>query len=524
MAVAVGIVVVVTAAVRVIPGMVWRRRGMDAGYHLLLRREIRRNGMRMPARVPAMALDARQTYPWGYHLLLALLPERWIRGAPPLPSTLIDTAHALLVFALALHVAPIALPGSDAVPIALLAALLFATAPALLVVGIGPRAYEVTPRPLGELLYSALMAATGMLMAGGDPRWIGAAALAGGAMLLSSKFAGQVLVACALPCAVLTGSVWPLALPPAAVVAALVMSGGRYRWILEAHVRHLAIYYRRLQDEHSVLAERNDLSLLGRAAAHVLRAPRDPAARAELARLAEQSTILQFLLRNVLWYATVLLVVIGVTPMWSGALEWRGWLLAWAVTPIIPFVVSSVRRWRFLGEAERYPEYGISAVAVVAAIALASVPASARTLALVAYALLSAPSMIYSIARQRWNLRRAVWGPELDELIAFLRTEPGSAVILPIPWFAAYVLAPETEHRFLASNDGTVWQKAYDQMFAKYPWPATDIGWWRTRHGAELALVETALLGEAAEAGVVYDLAGLPVRFENGRFRVYALA
>ena len=44
-------VVLLTALLRLLPGWVWATSGIDMGYHLLLRREIRRNRMRMPPRV-----------------------------------------------------------------------------------------------------------------------------------------------------------------------------------------------------------------------------------------------------------------------------------------------------------------------------------------------------------------------------------------------------------------------------------------------------------------------------------------
>ena len=520
---ALAIVVVVVAAIRLVPGLLWRRRGMDAGYHLLLRREIRRHGMRMPARVEAMALDARQTYPWGFHYLLALLPDSWIRAVPPLPSTLIDCAHALLVSGLACVLAPQAVPAADPAQVALLAGLLFGTAPALLVVGIGPRAFEITPRPLGELFFSALMIAGGMLAAGGGLVWAGIAAVAGGCMLMSSKFAAQVLLACAVPCALVAQSYWPVLLVPIALAGAMVVSGGRYRWVLEAHVRHLAIFRQRLQHEHPVLLERNDWGHLVHCAGRALRSPGDAEARLDLARVAEHNTILQFLLRNVLWIGTLAAFAIGWAPTWPAEGEWRSWLLAWSVAPLVPFAISSVRRWRFLGEAERYPEYAIAPIALLAAMALAGAAPAVRSAILTAYGLLTLPPLIYSAARQRWNAKRAQWGPELDELIAYLRTQPPS-VILPVPWLAAYVIAPEVEHRFLAGNDGTTWQKEYDRFFARYPWPTTDLAWWRERYGAQLAIVESGLIEDAAAVGVTYRLDGLPLRYANARFQVYGLA
>lgn len=515
------VVALAAALVRFIPGMLWPRHAMDGGYHMLLRREIRRHGMRMPARVEAMALDERQTYPWWYHWLLALVPESWLRRLPPLPSSIIDAVHAAGVAWLAAHVAPFADPSVDPGEAALAAGLLFASAPALLVVGIGPRAYEITPRPLGEICYTALMAAGGAYLATGSPLALGIAAAAGGVLLMSSKFAAQVLVLCAPIVAIVSRSPVPLLLVVAAGMAAFALSFGRYWWVLTAQVRHLAIFRRRLQHEHAILRDRNRWRPLGSALAAVMSAPGNRAAWAEFARLAEHNTVLQFLLRNVLWCGTVALALGEVFPAWSGTgAVWYRWLLGWAVAPVFPFLVSSLRRFRYIGEAERYPEYGVAAVSVLAAVGALALPGPLPLLLLALYLASLLFPIAYSLSRQRWNAARAN-GPGLDGVLRYLRAQPAGSVVLPVPWFAAYVLAPELEHRFLAGNDTNVWYRDYERIFARYPWPTPDIAYWRAR-GAQLALVEWPLLDADVEAPA-YDLGGMTVAYEDARFRVYQL-
>lgn len=520
--IAVGAAVVVGAVLRLVPGLRWRRHGMDSGYHLLLRREIRRNRMRMPRKVAAMHLDDQQTYPWGYHWLLALVPERLLTAVPPLPTVIIDGVHTAAVAGLAGVLGPVALPGVTAPAAALVAGLLFATAPALLVVGIGPRAYEITPRPFGELLYSLLLIAAGAAAAGG-PWWtLAIAAAAGGVLLVSSKFAAQVLLFCA-PVTALVARDWlPLALPLLALVSALALSGGRYRHVLAAHVRHLVIFRRRIQHEHSALRDRNDWRLLARALGAAVRHPGDRAAALQLARVAEHNTILQFALRNILWCGVMALVLAGLYPVWeASAAGWYRWLVAWAIAPVVPFLVTSLRSVRFLGEAERYPEYAVAPVSVLAGIALVARGPSAWWVA-AAYVVLLLPAFGYSLARQRWNSRRGV-GPEMAELTTFLRGVPEGTVVVPVPWYSAYVLAPQLELRFLVSNDGSVWYRDYDRLFTAYPWPVLDRATWQERYGARLILVETPLLAEAPAGFAPYDFSDLPLVFENPRFQVFAL-
>jgi hypothetical protein len=514
LAAAVAIVVLVTAVLRLVPGLIWPRHAMDGGYHMLLRREIRRHGMSMPRRVFAMGLDEEQTYPWWYHWLLALFPEPWLIRVPPLLSTLLDSAHASIVVILAAKL----LPEGGAVA-GLVAGLLFASAPALLVVGIGPRAYEITPRPLGEFCFTVFMAAGGALLATGDPVWIVTAILAGVVLLMSSKFAAQAMAFCAPVVALIAGSWIPVLLAVATLATALVLTRGRYWWILSGQWKHLSIFRRRLQHEHAILKDRNRWGALAAAAARVVRAPRDRDALGDLARLAEHNTVLQFLLRNFLWCGTLALIALGRFPGWEAGPGWERWLVAWAVAPMAPFLLSSLRQFRYLGEAERYPEYAVPAVSVLAAAGLLAVGIAERTTLILVYAFSLIPVFAYSLIRQRWNARRAT-GPGLSEVTAFLSTLPAGRTILPIPWFSAYVLAPALEHRFLAGNDTRVWHRDYERIFASYPWPVSDLAYWRSR-GAELALVEWRSLTE--DDAPSYELRGLPLVHEDVRFRVYRL-
>ena len=518
LALAVPIVVLVTAALRIIPGVAWRFRGMDAGAHLLIRRQIRKHGMRLSMRGWPLLLDERHTYPWGFHWFLALLPEAWLRRCPPLAAAICDSLHALLVALLAASLAPRIPPGIDPGAMALVAGLLVATAPALLVVGFGPRAYEVTPRPFGELLYTAAMTAALWYLHDGHMAGAVAAVLAGGLLLLSSKFAAQVLLFCTPIVALLTREAQLLLLLPLSVGAALAMSGGAYWWVFRAQIAHLRFYRRRLQYEHPVLSTRNRGRDLARAAGRLLRHPADRDARLALIRLAEGHTFLQFLLRNVLWCGVLILLALSVFPIWAGPL--RGWqvaLMAWAVAPVAPFVLSSLRDFRFLGEAERYPEYGLAPVAVLGAAGLLGVPAPLRWWLLAGYGLSLVPAFAYTFSRLRWNSRR-LDGDALDALTAWLRTLPAGSVILSLPWHLSFQVMLDVDHRYVAGIDAARWCRDYDRIFTRYPWLATDLQQWRRDYGAEVVVVDWPAL---EKAGIAYAFGALLLAFQNERFRAY---
>jgi hypothetical protein len=511
-------VVCVTAALRIVPGLVWPFRGMDAGAHFLIRRQIRRSGMRMSMRDWPLLLDERQTYPWAFHWLLALLPEAWLRRCPPLATAICDSGHALLVMVLAASLAPRIAPGLDPVAMALIAGLFVATGPALLVVGFGPRAYEVTPRPFGELLYTATTGSALWYVHDGHAAVAIAAVMTGGLLLLSSKFAAQVLLFCTPILALVTGEGRLLLLLPLAVGAALALSFGGYWWVARAQFAHLRFYRRRLQYEHPVLRIRNRGRELLRAAFRAVRHPADKEARVALIRLAEGHTFLQFLLRNVLWCGTVILIVLSVFPPWQDAmLDWQIGLIGWAVAPVVPFLVSSLRDFRFLGEAERYPEYGLAPVAILAAGGLLGVDAPLRGWLLAGYALTLVPVIGYTVSRLWWN-SRLLDGESLDGLTAYLRTLPAGSVIISLPWHLTFQVTMDLEHRYVAALDAARWCRDYDRIFAQYPWIATDLPRWRREFNAEFVVVDWQAL---EKSGVAYPLETLQLAFQNARFRVY---
>ncbi|HPA06113.1 MAG TPA: hypothetical protein PLB67_16910, partial [Candidatus Hydrogenedentes bacterium] len=80
--------------VRLLPAWLWPTFTSDAGFHLLMRREIRRNRFRVPRKLEPCLFDERVSYPWLYHQLIAFLPESWLRRVPALPSAIIDGCHA----------------------------------------------------------------------------------------------------------------------------------------------------------------------------------------------------------------------------------------------------------------------------------------------------------------------------------------------------------------------------------------------------------------------------------------------
>lgn len=513
--------IVLVAMLRMIPGTLWPASASDAGYHMLLRREIRRNHMRMPQRVAIMALDERQTYPWLYHWLLASVPERWIERMPALPSTLIDSLHTAMAFVLAAWLAPRIDPSIDPVASGLMAGLLFATMPALLAIGIGPRAYEITPRPFGELLYSLSLLAGGSYIIDGM-LWSGlVAVLAIGMLLMSSKFAAQVILLCVPPLALCTGQWEIIAILPFGLIAALLLSGGRYWWILNGQIAHLRLYRERMQYDHPALAMRNQFGKTFTTLRSLIRSRfRDGKLLRDLLLLLENNTYAQMLIRNILWIGVLVASATGLFAAWGGSAEqWSRWLIVWSLTPLLPFLISSLPHWRFLGEAERYLEYSVFPICVLGAIGILRLPTATATGLLMVYTVINLPILIYFWLRRRWISKHAQ-KKALDELLTFLATIPSGVHILTLPITLASTIAYQFEHFFLAVADTSMLWRNYDRIFTRYPWPSTDIDWWQQVHHVEYLVVMPDLLARLPNAAT-YELDGLQPAFVNEEYTVY---
>ncbi|MEM7129628.1 MAG: hypothetical protein AAF702_25065 [Chloroflexota bacterium] len=515
----------VTFLLRLLPGILWPRPLADMGYHLLLCREIRRAHWRVPLKLDALMLDKRQTYPWLYHWLLAFLPQSLLLRVAALPSAIIDTLHALLVFGWATWLATTVYPQGQPFAIGLLAMLLFSTSPALLAVGLGPRAYDITPRPFGELIYSMVMISAAFYLHNDGAIWAGVVAiLSASLLLLSSKFAAQVLLFCVPIMAGLTREWLLLSLLPLAVVGALLLSGGRYWWMLTGQIAHLRLYRNRLQYDHPGLQLRNQSIKLWRTVQAFVRSGlRDTGLRAELIRLIEANVYLQFFSRNVLWIGVILFILLGVFPAWQDDESgWYMWLLSWSVAPIFPFMLTAFKDFRFLGEAERYPEYAILPVAVLGAFGIGAMPFEVIRGLLFTYGLLTIAMLAYYLFRRRWQSSRVRQPKHLTELQEFVKDYPQDTVILGVPMpQVTFALAYQVPQRFLMAMDTLVWFDDYDKLFHKYPWPSLDFHWWRDEHGVQLLIVEERWLSTKLGCEWTYDFTSFQEVFRNDAYRVY---
>jgi hypothetical protein len=346
------VILAVTFAIRAWPRLVCKNVIFsDTYYHLFCARVIRENAFRIPHRLPGVMLLPEYTYPFGYHLFLALFPAPVRNWLERLSGAVFDTLSVLVCYWFSVWA--VGTMGSGASPyLPLLVAGLMSISPALLRLGSGPRAYNGCPRIVGQTLY--LMHLLLAYYAFQTHSWLAltGSAVAGAALIVTAKFGNQVLV--------FFGIFFCLAISPlyalhvlGCVALAAVVTKGRALEILAAQVRHSLFYYQHMQ------------SLFLHKYRRVFRLYWEDLIMA--LRSMKRGNPLWFIRWSLAEPHPVHLLVTSFTPfLLLPALVFLGigqplgrFLLVWIGAGLCWFVLTRSKALLFLGEGERYLEYAL---------------------------------------------------------------------------------------------------------------------------------------------------------------------
>jgi hypothetical protein len=478
-------------------------RDSDTYYHLLCAENIRRHRFKLPSSHPQFILPSGYSYAPVYHYLLALFPRRAREQFEKASSALFDTLLVgIFLWAAARLLGP---AGWDERTVVLLG-LGFSLSPALVGMGIGPRAYQGTPRTMGQMLTAGCFTLLwAWWWADGGLR-LGAVVLLGAMLPLTSAFSGQVLLFFCVVMSLLLGSPTLLLLPGVCAVAAIVLSYGHYWRMLQTQIKHLRLYARRIAGEHPGIARR-------------LTAVRPTTLVDWGKRLLYDSLLAIAVLRyGVLFAAAGFVLHAG----WMGEPALDGFLVAWLAAAVIVFLAVSTRPLLFLGEAERYLEYGLMPAFLLLAVLL---PASLRLPVLVAIASWHAGLYLFHVALflHRYDPSVKPHLADWAELVAALREEPTTVVLSLLgapPWQLAYGVDHALCHREALTWLGST-ERDYEDFYWRYPWPRPDFERVAERHGVGLIVVSKPLVEEARRQGYGCELSGLERIFENRTYALY---
>jgi len=337
----------------------------DAYFHLAMSREIRRLGHQLPARVPRVELSPDYTYPYLYHWLLSWIPDRHLPVAERLSGAVVDAVYTLLTYFIAVKLLPqLGVSADSAAGPALLATLLVGLHPAFLVMGVGPRAYGASPRPLGQLAFLAYIAGCAFYLESAAWPWLVVAIGSAALMPVTSKFGMQAMLFISAGLA-LCDYVVPLTFALTGTLVAVASTRGKALAVLRGQLAHSSFYFQYLQKRFLHPDYRSLWQYVRTGLALLRRSFGEPMRFVEWV-LTER----HFLHRCILCFPHAWLL--------GAILLYRDDL---AANPSMKFVVAAVavsfaiglltalKPLMFLGEPERYPEHTV-AFQVVALITL----------------------------------------------------------------------------------------------------------------------------------------------------------
>ena len=513
-----------TMALRVLPRLVHDRRILrvpfplagdqgDAMSHMIMTDLVRRNGHRIPDRAPQYLLGERLDYPLFFHLVMSFVPRRVLERWEWVVTPLTEGIHGAFLFGMTAFL----LFRFDVVdsPLWWALAVTFAYAITPLLTRPWRRTGFFGERSFGYLFGHLYIAAlVGFILTGAWP-FVAAAAIAFAIATASAKFASQAMAFLSVSLAVLLWDVLPLLVLCGAAVFALVISRG-YVWVLlRAHIRHSVLYCRHLvhlADGTKAFSSRD----LWSAASAVSRG------RIREASAAFRRHPLSRLLTLLPWLLPFALLTALAWP--SGAAsqdELVRVILAWGWSSVIVAILTMTDTLKFLGEGERYLEYGVLPM-VLAPLFL---PAE---LGGVWWFLLAAYCVRFYVRQLRNRVALSLPSDAAAGLAAFMAQQP-PATLYGVPGRVVLPLCYGTDHRAvwnIAHIDSGKRQEIWLSLFsggAVYPFSHPDaVRNAGSRYGADLVVIWKGGAKAAAQAwGLHYDLNDHAVAFENDDFVVY---
>lgn len=491
-----------------------RATSSDTWYHLVAAERIRENHFRLPERLRGLVFFRRYDYPPLFHYLLALFSRDTRERIEPYTGAIIDSLHVMILYFFARYISvrpELAQYALNPPLVSLLAAIVFITAPSLINVGTGPGAFQATPRPLTQLFVSlSIMFATIFYLESS----LGAALLSvfwAALTLLTSKFGAQVLLFLSIFMTLFLRSPLFLALPPLAVLIALAFSKGHYWWVLKAHVSHLRHYHKY---KGNYISSRNRLKDLKSLPQDLLTNPGKAFRTIYL-----YNTFTIFLLDSSLYLLLLALLILdGHTIFSSPSLAFLSY---WTLSCLAIFVLISLPPLAFLGQAERYFQFGVPALGVVLGcyLLIKSDPvwwSIFLLLELMSVAVIIVNYYVFLKIIKSANLSNKL---TTDELLTWLNGLDGSLRILPIPVNCPYaMIAYYTNHEALLEAR----LDRFPQFCAEYPYPLPDLRGLASRYNFNLILCQKYILEKIErEKKWRYDFSSFDKVFENEDYYVY---
>ncbi len=325
----------------------------DTYFHLYCAGVLSDNSWKIPDRIPRIILNHQYSYPFLYHLLLALFSSRSRAWAERMTGAVFDTINVVLIYLFSSWaVKANGLPVPQWLP--LLVASLFAFSPALLRVGSGPRAYNGSPRVMGQTLYLIHILCCFYALSANSWLALILGVLAGAGVIVAAKFGNQVLLFFGIPFTLFVSPYYLLLLGSCLLVALLLWKGRAWRVVM-GHLRHSIFYFQHLQRIYLYRHLRSLKDYWKSAVTQAWRVFRNGDLQGAVKWHYSEPHPLHLLITV---YPQFLLVPLLLSRYRSMG-GWEQFLLIWAGAALLCFLATKAKCLLFLGEGERYLEYAL---------------------------------------------------------------------------------------------------------------------------------------------------------------------
>jgi len=486
-------------------------RGMDAYYHLFAAGRIRENAFRFPHTLEAFLLPGIYDYPPFFHYLLAFFPKSWHLEIERWVSAVCDALHGLVVYIFSIYCLREAHFVQDPTSIALWVTVLFLLSPALTYIGTGPRAYQGTPRTLGELFFMLCISCSTIYFFQEGFIFLLGASFFGGLLLLTSKFGAQVFILFYLIFLFwFREATWMMVLLTSFLVAWL-FSWGHYKDILLGHLEHCQYYRKAISHRFYMVKDKNQWANLTNLFKEFSRAP----SKAARIILTDNTYILLLLKNPQLVY--LLFLFLCTKPTYSTI---SIFLFVWIAAGVLVFFLTSLKPLLFLGEADRYLEYALFPQLLLITVLGNPFPFFYW---LAGYEILLYGVFIAGFIHQYSQKAKDL--PEFKEMVAFIRSDKSIQRILPIYLEEANRLVYESgkgiahfpgnfRERFFPLQEFLFF---YDKV---YPFPNKNLRMLMERYRYDVVYFSQQDILKAQEYSVKYEFKDWEILFANAKYKV----
>ncbi|MEA2018690.1 MAG: hypothetical protein U9N59_09595 [Campylobacterota bacterium] len=225
----------------------------DTYFHMAFSRIIRENSFKIPESKKQISLPDRVDYPWLFHWIFAFIPDDYLKVAEKTSSAMIDMIHIYLAIWFSNRFLS-NISFENAEELSLWIGFFIAIVPSFLRVGMGPRAYNATPRVLSQLLFTIFFSCIVLWYQEDSILWIGLSVISASLLFLSSRFGIQALLFISIVLMIM-GYIEVLILLIAGFLLSLLFFKKHILWIYEGHFNSMKYYYTTLADNFTGLKE-----------------------------------------------------------------------------------------------------------------------------------------------------------------------------------------------------------------------------------------------------------------------------